>query len=102
MDDAEALPQTLQYFAKIIEFRRKVSFSDNKIHFFDNIIDVLGPRFYCSFMAIAIVFVAIIWQFYGKYNRFCCDFMTKTIDFIAILWRFQGEKKIDFAEIMWR
>ena len=71
--------------------REKLSFSDDKIHFFDNIIDVLGPRFYCNFMAMAIIFVAIFWQFYGEYNRFYCDFMA-----------ISGRKKIDFIEIMWR
>ena len=45
--------------------REKFSFSDNKIHFIDNVIDVLGPRFYCNFMAIAIFF-AFFWQFYGE------------------------------------
>ena len=55
--------------------REKVSFSDNKIHFSDNIIDLLDPRFYCNFMAIARSFVAIFWQFYGEYNRFYCNFM---------------------------
>ena len=68
--------------------REKVSFSDNKIHFFNNIIDVLGPRFYCNFMvAIAIVFVAIFWKFYGEYNRFYCDIRAKKIDFVEIMWR---------------
>ena len=61
--------------------KRKINFSDNIIKFFDN------NRFYCNFMAIAIVFVAILWQFYGGHNRFYCNFMAKTIDFIAILWQ---------------
>ena len=92
--------------------KRKINFSDNEVRFFDNIIDVLGLRFYRNFMTIAIVFVAILWQFCGKNNRFYCEFMAKTIDSIAILWRmqpillpFHGDfraKKIYFVEIIWR
>ena len=52
-------------------------------------------------MAVAIVFVAIVWQFYGKNNGFYCNFMAKAISFIAISWRLQSEK-IDFVDIMWR
>ena len=53
-------------------------------------------------MAIAKVFVSILWHFYGKNNRFYCNFEAKAIDFIAVSWQFQGEKKIklDFYGIM--
>ena len=51
-------------------------------------------------MAIVIIFVAILWQFYGEKNRFYCNFMAKTKDFFATLWQkqsfllqFHGEKK---------
>ena len=54
-------------------------------------------RFYGSFMAETKEFIA----FLGQNHRFCCNFMAKAIDFIAISWQFQGEK-IDFVEIMWR
>ena len=63
-------------------------------------------------MAVAIFFVAILWQFYGKNNRFYCNFygknnrffcnfMAKAINFIAISGQFQGEK-IGSVEIAWR
>ena len=42
--------------------------------------------FYYNLMAIAIVFVAIFWQFYGEYNRFYCDFRAKK-KFVEIMWR---------------
>ena len=50
-----------------------------RLCFFDNIIDFLGSRFYCNFMAIVKVFVATLRQIHGK-----------TSDFIAILWQKQS------------
>ena len=69
---------------------RKIKFLDIIIRFLDNIIDFLGPRTFCNFMAIA----KILLQFYSS-------FTAKTIDFIAISGQFQGEK-IDLVKIMWR
>ena len=50
-------------------------------------------------MALAIVFVAIFWQFYGKYITFYCDFMAISGRKKKILMRLCGDKKNILVEL---